>query len=319
MAEAPSISVVLVNFNSKDDLRDSLHSLEQQSDRDFETIVVDNGSTDGSLEMLRSEFPWVVTVDAAANLGFAEGCNRGIACAAGDWIALLNNDAVASPDWIAHLRSVASRGDARLGMVQARILFKHDPTMLNSTGVLIYRDGKFIDRAYAQPVASDDMAAEVFCVSAGAALYRRAMLDELRLDSGFFDRSFFMYFEDVDLGWRARLAGWSAIYEPQAFVYHALHASSRRRGRDFVRLQCGKNRLRTVLKNASRRYIARASVRILGDLLWAIIRQGPRALVDYWTAGASGLAQRRAVGNIARESRRQVEVRWVADGKLSRA
>jgi GT2 family glycosyltransferase len=312
MAEALSISVVLVNWNAKEDLRSALASLDQQTDRDFQTIVVDNGSTDGSLAMMRAEFPWVLAVDGGTNLGFAEGCNRGIESASGAWVAVLNNDAVAAPDWIFHLRRAAAEGGPRLGMVQARILFKQRPTMINSTGVLIYWHGMFIDRDYDAPVSEHEASTDVFCVSAGAALYRRAMLDELRLESGFFDRTFFMYFEDVDLGWRARLAGYSAVYEPKATVYHAFHGSSQRRGAHFVRLQCGKNRLRTVLKNGSKSYIATSSPRIFIDFLWALVRQGPRAVPEFWAAGASGLSQRRAVGEIAREERRSIERQWLA-------
>jgi GT2 family glycosyltransferase len=318
MAKTPSISVVLVNWNSQDDLRSCLLSLAQQTDRDFEIVVVDNGSTDGSLEMLGTDFPGVTTVATGENLGFAEACNRGIDRAVGVWIALLNNDAVAAPDWLANLRRAAAKGEPRLGMVQSRILFKHDPSKLNSTGVIIRSDGFFIDRAWNEPVPDRQEADEIFCVSAGAALYRRTMLDEIRLDSGIFDRDYFMYFEDVDLGWRARLAGWSAVYEPSATVHHAFHGTSSRRGKDFVGLQCAKNRLRTILKNGSRTYIVRSSLRIVGDLVWAMSREGVRAIGAYAAAGKSGFRQRAAVARMARVSRRSVELAWITTAKSGR-
>jgi len=318
MTSALSISVVVVNWNSKDDLRDCLVSLDGQTERNFETIVVDNGSTDGSLEVLAADFPWVVVVDTGENLGFAEGCNRGIEKASGTWIAMLNNDAVASPDWIASLRRAAEQGDSRLGMVQSRILFKHDPRTTNSTGVLIYRGGKFVDRGFNHPVLSGEVAEEIFCVTAGAALYARTMLEDVRLESGFFDRTFFMYYEDVDLGWRGRLGGWSAVYDPRATVYHAFHGSSGRRSQHFVQLQCAKNRLRTVLKNASLPYVARSSMRVLGDVVWAVAKEGPRALVAYWSALTDGLSQRKAVTRMMRRDRRSVEQRWVVKSRERR-
>ena len=319
MTRALSISVVVVNWNSKEDLRDCLVSLEGQTERDFETIVVDNGSKDGSLEMLAADFAWVIVVDAGENLGFAEGCNRGIEKASGAWIAMLNNDAVASLDWIASLRRTAELGGSRLGMVQSRILFKHDPKMTNSTGILIYSDGGFIDRAFNQPVQPEEVADEIFCASAGAALYSRAMLEEIRLESGFFDRTFFMYFEDVDIGWRAQLSGWSAIYEPRATVYHAFHGSSSRRSPHFVHLQCDRNRLRTALKNGSTRYIAGLSMGVLRAVVWAVTKEGPRALLAYWSALSDGLSQRKAVTRMMRSDRRSVERRWVLKSGQRRA
>ncbi len=312
MPEQVTISVIIVNWNSREDLRACLKSLEEQTSRDFETIVVDNGSTDGSLEMLGTEFPAVVLVDAGENLGFAEGCNRGIARATGTWIATLNNDAVASPTWIAELRRVAEGGGSNLGMLQSRILFKQDPTRTNSTGVLIRSDGFFVDRAYDRPASDDDTIEEIFCACAGAALYRRSMLEEVHLASGFFDRTFFMYFEDVDLGWRCRLAGWSAVYVPGAKVYHAFQGTSRRRGKHFVNLHCYKNRVRTVLKNGSPLYVMRSSVRMLGELAMSVWKEGFRALPDYWSAIDDGLSQRRVVNRLIRCDRREIELRWVA-------
>src|SRR4051794_19685469 len=101
------ISVVIVNWNSKDDLLECLESLRAQTDQDFEAIVVDNGSADGSCEAVRSGYPEARLVEAGANLGFAEGCNRGIEVARGAWIATLNNDAIADPRWIEILRAAA--------------------------------------------------------------------------------------------------------------------------------------------------------------------------------------------------------------------
>ncbi|GAC1541759.1 MAG: glycosyltransferase family 2 protein [Polyangiales bacterium] len=305
------ISVVVVNWNSRVDLAACLDALGAQSDRDFETIVVDNGSTDGSVEMVRARFSAVRIVETGANLGFAEGCNRGIEVARQPWVATLNNDADAAPGWIAALRAAAALGDARLGMLQSRIVFKQDDTRTNSTGLLLYANGCAEDRHYDQPVRPDESPEEIFCASAGAALYRRAMLDELRLDSGVFDRDYFMYAEDVDLGWRARLAGWSSIYVPTAVVRHSFQGSSRRHGPNFVELQCKKNRLRTLVKNASLPFLLRTIPRTLGDLAEATLKGGPAMIPAFARAAASAVRQRARVGRLVRVSRRAIERRWV--------
>ena len=312
VASAPAhprgISVVVVNWNARDLLRDCLTSLALQDDRDFETVVVDNGSEDGSVAMVRAEFPGVVVVGETENLGFAEGCNRGIARASQPWIATLNNDAVAGPRWIAELRGALEHADARVGMLQSQMRFRNRRDQLNSTGVVVLGNGHARDRDYGAPARSDDRVEEVFCPTAGAALYRRAMLDEVRLASGYFDRAFFMYYEDVDLGWRCRLAGWGALYVPGARVDHVFRGSSRRRGGGFVTSLCLQNRLRTLLKNGSLRFIVRTSPRSARDVLQLTLAgSAGRA----WRAALDGLRQRRAVGRLAVTPRAAVERRWV--------
>jgi GT2 family glycosyltransferase len=196
-------------------------------------------------------------------------------------------------------------------MIQSRIVLEPNRDRANSTGLVLYADGCAEDRHYDQPLRTDERTEEIFCPSAGAALYRRSMLDEIRLESGFFDRAYFMYVEDVDLGWRARLAGWSSIYVPTAVVYHSFQGSSRRHGRHFVALQCKKNRLRTLLKNGSLRFIARTTPRTLLDVAEATMWIGPRAVPLFVAAALSAARERAEVTRIAAVERRAVERRWV--------
>lgn len=305
------ISVVIVNWNSRGDLSDCLHSLRVQTDTAFETIVVDNGSTDGSVELVREQFPEVQLIATGANLGFAEGCNRGIEASNRAWVATLNNDAVADPRWIEQLRGAARTAAAHLGMIQSKIVFKQRQNRTNSTGVLMFRDGSAMDRDYDAPVRADDAPEEVFCASAGAALYRRSMLEETRLATGFFDRTFFMYFEDVDLGWRCRLAGWSAMYAPAAVVYHAFHGSADRHGSNFVFHQCYKNRIRCVLKNGSLRFILGASAKNIGDIVHVVLEGGVRLLPEFAKAARDGARQRKRVASLVTVDRNLVERRWM--------
>ncbi len=306
-----TISVVVVNWNAREDLAACLASLAAQTDRDFETIVVDNGSVDDSVSSLAGRYADVVWVEAGENLGFAEGCNRGIAAAGGSWIATLNNDAIADARFIEELRSAALSGGPSLGMVQSRIVFQRDTQRTNSTGLLLYADGCAEDRDFDQPIRADDRNEEIFCPTAGAALYRRAMLDEVRLPSGFFDRGYFMYVEDLDLGWRSRLAGWSTLYAPRALVAHKFQGTSRRHGRRFVELQCKKNRLRTLVKNGSLRMLVTSLPRTLVDLAESCLWIGPSAIARFATAAWDSARQRPAISKMRRIPRREIERRWI--------
>lgn len=310
-APEPTISIVIVNWNGCDDLARCLASIAAQTERALETIVVDNGSADGSLAMVRARFPEVVVVESGANLGFAEGCNRGIAVARGAWIVTLNNDAEAAADFVAALRSVARACDADVGAIQARIVFRGRERVLNSTGIVLSADGTAMDRDYEAPVRDEDVEQEIFCATAGAAMYRRAMLDAVALPNGWFDRDYFMYFEDVDLGWRARLAGWRCVYAPRATVAHAFQASSKRHKAHFVELQCKKNRLRTLVKNGSRAMIARGSWRSFWDVAFCLRWGGADAAREIVRGVGDAIDARRRVATLARRERRDVERAWV--------
>lgn len=311
-----SISVVIVNWNSRSDLSECLDALAKQTDRDFETIVVDNGSVDGSIEHVREAFPWVVLVENGENVGFAEGANRGIMRARSEWIALLNNDANAHPEWIAELRKYAREGGPRLGMLQSRLVFKQQPNRTNSTGVVLFGDGTARDRDFDVAFRPEDAVEEVFCTTAGAGLYRRAMLDEVALPSGILDRNYFMYFEDLDLGWRCRLAGWEAYYVPTALVYHSVHASSKRHGGKFVQRHCKRNRIRTLLKNGSIGFLVRSFPKTVYDVGELVFWDGLGALLEVANAVQDAVPQRAAVRRIAKRSRSEVEGRWVTSRPL---
>lgn len=308
----PWLSIVIVHWNAAETLRRCLAALRREARDGVELVVVDNGSTDDSLATARTAWPEAVLVSLPENRGFAEGCNRGLAVATGTWVLTLNNDTVVRPGFLAGLRAAADAAPADVGMLQPRILLA-DRDRLNSTGVVVHRDGSAHDRHFGDPVPAlaDAAPEEVFCITAGAGLYRRTMLDALRIDGTWFDPSYFMYFEDVDLGWRGRLAGWRALYIADPTVDHAFQGTSRRHGRHFVTIQCMRNRVRTLLKNASWRMIARSVPRSASDLLWLLQHAGGRALAEWTLAVRDGLAARPAVSRLARTDRRAVERRWV--------
>lgn len=219
---APLASVVIVNWNGRQFLPDCLDSLRAQTCTDFEVIVVDNGSLDGSLELLAESYPWVRVVPLAENTGFAGGNNAGFAVAGGSYIITLNNDTRVEPDWLAELTAPA-QADPAVGMVASRICSWDEPDLIDSLGVAVCRDGmtRGSRRLLRYSGLTINKTEEIFIPSACAALYRRTMLDRI----GCFDEDFFAYCEDTDLGLRGRVAGWSALLARDAVVYHRYSSS----------------------------------------------------------------------------------------------
>jgi GT2 family glycosyltransferase len=307
------LSVVTVNWNSRDDLRACLLSLRAQTHRELEIIVVDNGSSDGSAEMAIKEFPEVVLLRETENLGFAEACNRGIEQSQGAWVAMLNNDACAEPNWAAALVGAIARAPENCGMLQSLLLYQDQPTIINSTGIELTYSGGGRDRDGGKTVGQVVPAIDLFCATAGAAAYRRSMLDAIKLPTGYFDRNHFMYYEDLDLGWRARLAGWSATYVPDSIVFHRWHGSSNRHGRDWLDTISYINRLRTLLKNASIPFLLRTIPRTVldvGKLMWLAKIDGVTSLA---LAVQESAALRSRVTSMKSVRRRDVERAWTAE------
>jgi len=214
---SPLVSVIIVNWNGREYLPACLDSLLEQTCSDFETIVVDNGSHDGSLELLQHSYPWVRIVPLSVNTGFAGGNNAGFAVAQGKYIVALNNDTRVERTWLAELIApVEDQHD--VGMVASRICSWDDPDQIDSLGVAICPDGMSRgSRRLARFSSLSLVKTENILLPSGcAALYRREMLEE----TGFFDDDFFAYCEDTDLGLRGRLAGWNAVLARDAVVYH---------------------------------------------------------------------------------------------------
>lgn len=307
------LSVVVVNWNSRDDLDACLSSLTLQAYPGLEVIVVDNGSSDGSAEMVEAKYPNAVLCRESTNLGFAEACNRGIRVSRGDWVVMLNNDAVAQPGWAEALVQAIAVAPPDCGMLQSLMLYEDRPNIINSTGIELAYSGGGRDRHEGKTVTANSSEREaIFCPTAGAAAYKREMLETIRLRSGYFDRLHFMYYEDMDLGWRADLAGWTAQYVPDSIVYHRWHGSSRRKSRAWLVTLASTNRVRTLLKNASALFIVYTLPRTfkeLGELAW---HGGPKGLRGYGRALVDSLRSRREVTAMLRVSRRTIERRWRA-------
>lgn len=222
-AVAPWVRVVIVNYNGGDHLARAVRGLAQQSLADFEAVIVDNASTDGSAERLILPDDRFRLIRAGDNLGFAAGCNLGVRGATCRWLAMLNPDAVPEPDWLDNLRLATDRhpGVALFGSTQ---LMGNDPERLDGAGDFYSIFGIAWRGGFGGPktLVSEDIPAFSPCAAAG--LYRRDVWQEL---GGMAER-FFCYLEDVDIGFRARLAGHRVMQAADARVVHAGSAISGR-------------------------------------------------------------------------------------------
>jgi GT2 family glycosyltransferase len=225
----PTISVLIPNWDGRVHLEDCLSALRTQTRRDFEVVMVDNGSQDGSVPFVRERFPEVRVLALNENRGFAGGNNAGIAVAQGEFIALLNNDTLADPGWLAALHR-ATQAQAEYGMWASRVVLFDQPELLDSAGDGLTVAGAPFKHGHLQLAIHYDQPREVFGPSGAAALYHRRVLEEL---DGL-DEDFFLIHEDVDLAFRARLRGYRCQYVPEAVVRHKVNASLGYMSREYV-------------------------------------------------------------------------------------
>jgi len=246
-----SVSIILVTWNAGEHLPRCLSMLSQQTRKDFEVIVVDNGSTDGSLALLSSWDVAPLSVkQLQANSGFAVANNIGAHLACGEWIILLNADAYPEPDWLERLMKAAEKNPDYSAFSSRQIQF-HAPHLLDGAGDIYHSSGLAWRNAYNLPVDKNGLEPkEIFSPCAAAAMYRR----EDFLAVGGFDEDYFSYFEDVDLGFRLRLNGAKCLYVPEAVVHHVGSASTGKRS-DFSVYYGYRNMIWTFVKNMPSPYI----------------------------------------------------------------
>ena len=216
------ISVIIPSWNGKHLLETCLPSLQKQTYRDFEVIVVENGSQDGTAQWLRDYYSWVRVLELNENQGFSGGVNRGIEIAKGSLIAVLNNDTDVDRCWLEALHDASLRNpDA--GFFASKVLLMDNPNYVDTTGDAFTIAGFGFKqnwlRAAAEVATSEEY---VFGASGCASMYRQVMLKRV----GFFDESFFAFGEDLDLSFRAQLLGYKCLFVPQAIVLHQVRATA---------------------------------------------------------------------------------------------
>jgi GT2 family glycosyltransferase len=303
---SPVVRVIVLNWNGEAWLTPCLTALRRQVGPPFEIVVVDNGSTDGSLALVREQFPECDIVAAGANLGFAAGNNAGARGATTPYLAFLNNDTQPSPQWLAALIAVAD-SDPGVGLVTSQVVFQDRPDVFDSAGDGYLRCGGAFKHRHGQPVNERRGSTEVFGACGAAFLIRRDLFEAL----GGFDEDLFMVYEDVDLSYRARLLGARCMYARDALVQHAGSASIGRLSSRAV--YYGQRNLEwTWIKNSPSSLLLRSlPAHVLYNLagLAAYTRAG---LLGAWIRGKVA-----AVGGLAAvlRKRREVQRTAVADPK----
>ncbi len=284
-----ALSVLVPTYNGMAHLPACLESLRAQTYHDFRTIVVDDGSSDGSVDWVREHHPQVRLLVLGRNRGLAAAINQGLRLAEGDGIVLLNNDTVADPGWLAALaQAAAEHPTAAMLASKVRLLDRRD--ILHSAGDLYGADGIPRNRGvWEEDRGQYDGQAEVFGPCGAAGYYRRALLDELSTGPGPLDERLFMYLEDVDLAWRARLRGHICRFVPGAVVYHKVSATA---GGPLASYLVGRNTLLVLIKDVPgallRRHlgkVVRAQLRIAGEALRAFRGPAARARLRGQAAG----------------------------------
>jgi GT2 family glycosyltransferase len=301
----PRVSVVIPNYNGVGWLPGCLDALAAQTFRDSEVLLVDNGSTDGSVPLLRERYAHIRVIALGRNTGFAAAVNTGIRAARGEYVALLNTDTVARPGWLAALVHALDQSPADTGAVASRMLSLDDPSRIDDAGDALSWTGAAEKLGHGEPASQFTHRGEVFSVCAGAALYRRAFLEAVRG----FDERFFAYLEDIDLSLRGRLLGYRYVFEPAAEVLHKGQGSALPRA-DYIRLVT-RNRLMLFAKNVPLSLLVRHLPQLLyGQLYFLIAYRRP------WASLAGYAAILPCVPHVWRERRRARGARRIDVAKL---
>lgn len=222
------VSVIIPNYNGMKFLPECMEALKKQSYRDFETIIIDNASKDGSVAWLKEHYPEAVLVENQENLGFSGAVNQGIQMSRCPYVLLLNNDTKAEPSFIGNLVSAIER-DPRIFSVSSKMLQFYHRDLMDDAGDLYCALGWAFQRGVGQSAEKYNKPCKVFSACAGAAIYRRQVFEKI----GYFDTMHFAYLEDIDVGYRAQIAGYENWYEPEAVVLHVGSGTSGSRYNDF--------------------------------------------------------------------------------------
>lgn len=238
------ISIVIINWNGLNDLKDCLPSLRKVKYPKTEIVLVDHGSKDGSIEYVKKNFPEVKLIEAGRNLGFAQGNNVGYKNTKGEYILLLNNDTIVTPNFLNYL--IETLKDERIGVVQPKIIFA-DSKKLQSAGTYLTSSGFLYHVGYDKNPREKkyNRITKIFSANGSCMLIKREVIEKV----GLFDKDFFLYFEETDFCWRVWLAGFSIYYEPRAVIYHKGGRATKTLPTAFVNFHSFKNRINALLKN----------------------------------------------------------------------
>lgn len=249
------VTIQIVTYNSEKDIIKCIDSINQQTYPNIEVIVIDNKSTDKTVDLLSSKYNDIKIILNNKNLGFCKGHNIGFREGKGDYVIVLNPDVTLDKHFVEEVVK-GMEENPEVGLISGKILrMKQDFTttdIIDSTGIVMARNRRAYDRGQGEKDKGQyDEKSNIFGVCGAAAVYRREMLEDIKIDNEYFDENFFAYKEDVDLSWRAKLLGWKCLYVPSAIAYHkrGWKKSSRKEIPLFLRIHSIKNRYLTIIKN----------------------------------------------------------------------
>jgi GT2 family glycosyltransferase len=288
-----TVCVTIVTYNSGRYIRRCLEALLRQKGAPLEIVVVDNASSDDTLQILNEFGDRIQILPGEGNLGFAEAQNRAIKSSTSEWVLTLNPDVLLRPGFIRRLVD-AGRTDPGAGAVCGK-LYSIGPGFqalaeprIDSTGIYFTPGMRHFDRGWHEPDRRRfDRMEYVFGASAAAALYRRSMIEDISIEGDFFDPDFFVYREDADVAWRAMLMGWRCIYTPAATAYHVrtVTPGNRRSAPAFINMHSVKNRFLMRIKNSTagvyRRHWLPMTLRDL-VVVGACLFWEPSSLAAFW-------------------------------------
>ncbi len=238
-------TVVIPNYNGIKYIRECLDSLTAiKGEGEFHTLIVDNGSADGSLEIIDKEYPWVELIALPENTGFCHAVNVGILASTTKYVLLLNNDTMVKSGFVTKLEAAMEESED-IFSVNPMMLTMQDETIVDNAGIRYCALGWAADRGKGKKYTGFEEKKEIFAACGGASLYRRAVFEQI----GLFDENHFAYLEDVDMGYRARIYGYRNVYEPAARVIHAGSATTGSRYNEWKTRLSSANNAYLIMKN----------------------------------------------------------------------
>lgn len=312
MVLVAKVTVVIPNFNGMKYLERCLDSLLEQTGEPAHILVVDNGSTDGSVNLLKNRYPQVFLKQLGENTGFCHAANVGILMSQTPYVLLLNNDTEVLPEFLRYMvASIDRPGNRDVFSVSAQMLDMGRPELLDDAGDRFSALGWAFARGKGQWADKYDREAEVFAACGGAAIYRRSLFEEI----GLFDELHFAYLEDIDIGYRARIYGYRNLYEPKARVLHAGSASSGSRYNYFKTKFTAANNIYLIWKNMPLfQFLLNLPFLLAGFLLKLLFYTLKGFGGVYWSGFVGGCRRCRA----AYAKRHKVAFRWKHFGNYCR-
>lgn len=250
----PRVSIVILNWNCLKYLKHCIDSVIQQTYKNIELIVMDNASTDGSVEFIKKEFPEIRIIENHKNLGFGKAHNQGIKLTKGAYYMPLNPDVILTKTYVEEMVKAITLRD-NIGRVQGKLYYMENgnkfTNRIYTTGHKIYKNGVVSHYGTGEEDNGQfNEIREIFGANGAAPLYKRVMLEDIKINpEEYYDELFFIYGDDIDLDWRAQIKGWKCLYTPQAIAYHR-GGGSKGIKTSYIRAQYIRNKYIMCLKNA---------------------------------------------------------------------